>query len=291
MPQVDSLGFCRTPSLAVTLRRATEISTLPHIAVRVMKIASDPNSGVREIKEIMEADAALSARVLRCVNSSAYAVRTKIANLQQAIAYLGVKQICNLVMTASVSSVFQKEEPIGSYNRKQLWHHLVAVGVCARMIARRMRIRQFEDVFLAGLLHDFGIILEDQHVHGPFVDVIGALAPGTTLAKVELALLGFDHRVLGEQVARQWSLPAGVVDTMRHHHDSTAYQGEHRETVQCVELANYVCSAKGHSSVGLQLVKFPGDAVSAFGLRKEDFLVIAEDFDRELSMNSTLLQL
>jgi HD-like signal output (HDOD) protein len=92
-------------------------------------------------------------------------------------------------------------------------------------------------------------------------------------------------------VARQWNLPAGVVDAMRYHHGSAACPEAHRETVQCVELANYVCSAKGHSSVGLQLVKFPGDVVSAFALRKEDFLVIAEDFDRELSMNSTLFQL
>ena len=167
------------------MRRITEISTLPYIAVRVMKIANDPDSGVHEIKDVVEADPALSARILRCVNSSAYAMQTKITNLQQAIAYLGVKQICNLVMTASVSSVFQKDVSIGRYNRKQLWRHLVAVGVCARMIARRMRLRHFEDVFLAGLLHDLGIILEDQHVHGSFVEVIRSVGAGKTLVETE----------------------------------------------------------------------------------------------------------
>jgi len=84
-----------------------EISTLPHIAMRVLHVANDPDSSVRDLKEILESDAALSTRVLRSVNSSAYGLRTKITNLQQAIAYLGMKQIRNLAMTASVSDLFR----------------------------------------------------------------------------------------------------------------------------------------------------------------------------------------
>jgi putative nucleotidyltransferase with HDIG domain len=290
MAPLDSSGTCARPSLAATLCRISEVSTLPHIAVQVMKVAGDPNSGVREIKGILEVDAALSARVLRCVNSSAYGMRTKITNLQQAITHLGVKQICNLAMTASVSNLFRQDTSIGTYSRKQLWRHLVAVGLCARMIARRMRLRDFEDVFLAGLLHDLGIILEDQHVHDSFVEVLRLAVPGETLAKVEQAQLGFDHTTLGEQVARKWNLPNGVVDTVRYHHGSAASQGKYRDTIQCVEVANYLCSAKGHTAIGLQLVEFPGEAISAFGLKKEDILVLAEDLGQEISANQTLFQ-
>jgi HD-like signal output (HDOD) protein len=159
------------------------------------------------------------------------------------------------------------------------------------MIARRMRLRHFEDVFLAGLLHDLGIILEDQHVHGPFVEVIRSVGPGKTLVEVEQAHLGFDHTLLGEQVAQQWKLPNGVADTMRYHHDSTACQGKYWDTVQCVEVANYLCSASGYSAIGLQLVDFPGNALSAFGMEKDDLLVLAGDLDRELETNQTLFQL
>jgi putative nucleotidyltransferase with HDIG domain len=291
MATVDCPDSPATLSLAEVLLRIQEISTLPHIAVRIMEVANDPNSGAREVKNIMEADAALSTRVLRCVNSSAYATRTKIANLQHAIAYLGVKQIRNLAMTASVSSLFQKDEQIGTYNRRQLWRHLVAVGICARMIARRIRLSHFEDVFLAGLLHDLGIILEDQHVHGPFLDVLRSLGPGKTLPETERRHLGFDHTTLGEQVARQWTLPCGVIDTVRHHHHSASYRGSYRDTVQCVEVANYLCSAKGISAIGLHLVEAPCEAILAIGLGKEDLLVFADDLDRELSVNQMLLQL
>ncbi len=70
-----------------------------------------------------------------------------------------MKQVRNLAITASVSKLFRQEEAIGSYLRSQLWQHLVSVGVCARLIAMRREFENFEDMFLAGLLHDIGIIL------------------------------------------------------------------------------------------------------------------------------------
>ena len=126
------------------------------------------------------------------------------------------------------------------------------------MIAQRMCAAHFEDVFLAGLLHDLGIVLEDQHVHGSFVETIQSARAGKTLVDVEQAHLGFDHTLLGEKVAQQWNLPNGVADAMRDHHDSAACQGNYWDTVQCVEVANYLCSATKHSSIGMQLVNFPG---------------------------------
>jgi HD-like signal output (HDOD) protein len=283
---------CPTPSLADVARRIQEISTLPRIALRVMDIASNPDAGPRELKEVMEADAALSMRVVRCVNSSAYAVRTKITSLQQAITYLGVKQIRNLALTASVSRLFEKDDGIGAYSRKGLWRHLVGVGICARLIAMRIRLPEFEDVFLAGLLHDIGIILEDQHVHAGFVDVLGALEQGKTLCDIEQAHLGFDHTRLGERVGRVWKLPDGVVDAIRYHHGlGPGYDGTQTGTVRCVELANFICSLRSVSAVGVHVVAFPRDTMLALALGKDDLAVLAEDFDRELNNNQTLFHL
>jgi len=278
-----------TPSLADVSRRIHEISTLPHIALRVLEVANDPDSGARDLKNAMETDVALSARVLRCVNSSAYAIRFKITNLQHAIAYLGVKQIRNLALTASVSQLFKGETRIGPYERKSLWRHFVAVGVCARLLAMRLRLSEFEDVFLAGLMHDVGIVLEDQHVHKGFVEVVQSLRQGETLAAVERRILGFDHMRLGETIARNWKLPSGVADTIRCHHGAAGYQGPHTETVRCVEVANFLCSIKRITSVGLPLVDLPSATIQALSLTKQDLLVLAEDLDRELSQQQALL--
>ncbi len=277
-------------SLKRVVQEIDEISTLPQIALRVMEVANDPDSGAADLKQIMEGDAALSARVLRCVNSSAFAVRSEITNLQQAIAYLGQKQIRNLAVTISVSELFRQNETIGTYRRSELWRHLVSVGICARMIAMRLKFANFEDLFLAGLLHDIGIILEDQHLHEHFVAVIESLDARQSLPAVERSHLGFDHSALGEEIATMWGFPEATKAAIRHHHMSVNYRGEHVQEVRCVEVANLLCTLKGITSVGRKLVKFSRPAFEGLSLAKDDVSILAEDLDAELASNSGLFQ-
>lgn len=291
MSSVDFATSPSPPTLDQVSRRISDISTLPQIALRVIEIANDPNSRARDLKDVLEGDAALSSRVLRCINSSAYAMRTKVTNLQHAITYLGVTQIRNLAMTASVSELFKKHEAIGPYDRVGLWRHLVAVGIGARMIAARLGIKSFEDVFLAGLLHDIGIILEDQHAHKQFSVAMQSLRAREPLIEVERQHLGFDHTILAGEIARKWRFPELVIAAVRHHHNSANYRGEHSEVLWCVEMANLICSVKGLPSVGVHLVRVSPAAISGLALTKEDIQVMAADLDRELALNEHLFQL
>lgn len=243
------------------------------------------------MKEIVETDATLSARVLRCANSSAYAVRTEITNLTQALAYLGLKQIRNLAITASVSELFKEEEVIGSYSRIGLWRHLVSVAICARLIAMRCKFGNFEDAFLAGLLHDIGIILEDQQVHDEFVEVMQSLPGAKSLIEIEDRHLGFNHTTLGEELAQRWGFPEHTKVAIRHHHASVNYRGPHIDILRCVDVANLICTLAGTSSVGLKLVKLSPPALKGLSFSKNDIVVLADDLKEELSASATLFNI
>jgi HD-like signal output (HDOD) protein len=277
--------------LDIVVRRIDQISTLPQVALRVMQVASDPKSSAGDLKEVMEGDVALSARVLRCANSSAYAVRTKITSLQQAIAYLGMKQIRNLAATAGVSELFMRDEAIGTYRRGGLWRHLVSVALCSRLIAMRMKLSNFEDMFLAGLLHDIGIVLEDQYAHLEFAAAIEGLRPEESLMESERRAMGFDHTALGERLAEIWAFPEPVKAAIRHHHGSVCYQGESLALLRCVEVGNLICSLKGISSVGVCRIKVRPETLRGLSLGKQDILVLSEDLDREIAQNSALFQM
>lgn len=278
---------CNVVQLA---RRIQELSTLPQVALEVMRVADNPNATAADLKAAMELDVALSARVLRTVNSSAYALRTKVTNLQQAITYLGLKHIRNLAMTAGVSRLFKQENTIGPYRRLNLWRHLVAVGICSRLVALRLKFANFEDIYLAGLLHDLGIILEDQYVHPQFAAAVQALEPGVTLCEVERSRLGFDHTLLGFHVAENWRFPELVRNVIRHHHRSVEADPEYRTSVQCVELANLICSCKGMTSVGVNVVKVSPEVIRDLGIGRLDLAVLASDLDEEIWRNSTLFE-
>jgi putative nucleotidyltransferase with HDIG domain len=281
----------KPPTMDDLVRRIHEISTLPQVAMKTIEVANDPKSSAIDMKEIIESDAALGARILRCVNSSAYATREKVTSLQQAISYLGLRQIRNLALTASVAELFAKEENIGSYRRRGLWGHLVAVGICSRLIAMRQKISDFEAAFAAGLLHDIGIVLEDQYVHGPFCTMVQSLRDGTTLVEAERTHLGFDHARLGAKVAELWRFPENVKAAIGYHHMSVNYRGNDIEIVRCVEVANLICTVKGYPSVGLKLVKASQPALNALSLTKEHIVVLAHDLDEELTKHAALFEL
>lgn len=278
-------------SFETVARRATEISTLPQVALKVIQVAKDPNTGAADLKAVVEGDPALGARVLRMVNSAAYGVRSAVSNLQQAISYLGFNQVRNLAMTASVSEIFRKDGRAGPYQRSLLWRHLVSVGICARLVASRCRLASFEDAFLAGLLHDIGIILEDQHAHARFRRIMSALREDTTLSAVEKTHLGFDHCQLGDRIAEEWRFPPTVRAAIRFHHASHEYDGEEAEIVRCVEIANVICTIKGISSVGMRLVRPSLQVFRMMGFRKEDLVILAVDLDREIERNQGLFEL
>ena len=281
----------RPKSVDAVVRRVSDVSTLPQVALKVMEVAKDPDAGAADLKAVVEGDPALGARVLRMVNSAASGVSSTVTNLQQAISYLGFSQVRNLAMTASVSEIFKENEKIGTYQRTKLWRHMVSVGICAQLVARRCKMPGFEDAFLAGLLHDIGIILEDQHTHQLFCEVIRNLSDDTTLVAVEKELLGFTHCILGAKIAEAWRFPPAVRAAIRFHHASSGYRGPGSDIVRCVEIANVICTLKGIRSVGAGLVKPPLETFQAMGLQKEDIVILATDLDQEIATSESLFEL
>ncbi len=291
MQQQATAGPTKPVSVDAVAQRISEVSTLPQVALKVVQVAKDPTTGARELKTVVESDPALTARVLRAANSASNALRSKITNPQQAISFLGFSRIRNLAMTASVSDLFQRDEAIGTYHRTMLWEHQVAVAVCARFIASRCKLTAFEDAYLAGLLHDIGIILEDQYVHECFAAAIRDLSEEHSLTETEQKHLGFDHTMLGTRLAEAWSFPPVVQAAIRYHHMSQSCGDEEVDLVRCVEIANFLCTLKGFSSVGLALIRPPVNAMDGLGLQPEDVKILAVDLDGEIEREKELFQL
>lgn len=279
------------PSLDRLVKTITEISTLPQVALRVMEVVNDAHAGAADLCRIVEADPSLGSRVLRCVNSAAYGMNERVTDLRRAIIFLGFNQVRNLAVTASVADVFRGNEPIGPYRRAQLWQHLVSVAVCARMIATRRSMPQFEETFLAGLLHDFGIILEDQYCHQPFAEMLQAIKPEDRLIQREQEYLGFDHTMLGYRIGKKWKFPDSALSAICYHHASETCRDAHAPVVACVELANFICTMCGRSSIGLALLDPPLSALKTLGVTRGDVKVLAQDLDEELERNRKLFNL
>ena len=194
-------------------------------------------------------------------------------------------------MTAAVSVLFQKDEVIGPYRRSQLWSHLVSVGLCSRLIAMRIREPEFEDMFLAGLLHDIGIVLEDQFAHPEFCGIIRSLQPEASLIECEQRQLSFDHTLLGDRMAERWRFPQPVRAAIRYHHMSNYYEQDENLLVRCVEAANVICSHLGITSVGLNLVRNVDFAELELPMAQEELPALSEELKEEITRSASLFDL
>lgn len=274
-------------STNVALSRLTarigEISSLPEVVYRILTLVEDPNTGASDLSEAVRSDPALAMRVMRTVNSPYYALEEKVSDLQQAIAILGFQEIRNLALTSHVANLFRSSEGYKHYSRRGLWEHLVATGMVARMVAQTTGRIGPHEAFLAGLLHDLGLILLDQYAHAGFCRIVDAIGPDRPTCQVEMEVLGFTHAELGQTVAAQWNLPEHLTVAIGFHHEPQACEGTYRSLVCGVAMANFLCHHQDVTSLGIANVPLPSPEVFAeLQLGREELNQIVEELEKAL---------
>ncbi len=264
--------------------RIGEVSSLPHVALQIVQLADDPTTGADDLLDAIRGDPALSMRVMRTVNSSYYGLEEKVADLKQGITLLGFSEVRNLALTAYVAPLFRESERHLGYTREALWNHMVAVGLVARHIAGVVKTVPPQEAYLAGLLHDLGLVLIDQYLHRPFCRIIDLLDEENLLCDLEMKLLGFDHAALGQYICERWNLPEHLSISVGSHHAPEAYDGPHRDIVYVVALANFFCHLKDVTSLGIRTAETPSaDLFAELGIHKRQVSEILAQVDEILS--------
>ncbi len=230
------------PDLNTIVKSVEQIATLPDITARVVQAAQDPRNNAFELLKIVTHDPALAAKILKVVNSSFYGLSVQITSLGRAIALLGMNAVKNLAVASSISTMFRGGEICRGLEAGDLWNHSIAVAVCARELARGMKLETAEEAFLVGLLHDVGLLLEHQLYPEQLREICDESRASTyAFRDLEHQRLGFDHAQLGGAVAERWKFPAGIAAAIRHHHAPAQAPIEQRSLAWLVYAADSVC--------------------------------------------------
>ncbi|HEY3667872.1 MAG TPA: HDOD domain-containing protein [Polyangiaceae bacterium] len=204
-------GAIRTTLEAKLAAGSLELPLLPGVAMELTSAAAKEDVDARTIADMLKRDPALSAHVLRIVNSPVYSPRAQIVSLQQAVARVGVAKIREIALViACKTGVFKAK----GYEREidEVFKHSIACALFAQEIARNTR-NNVEDAFLCGLLHDVGrpVLLQA---------LVGLLREARVHASQEavLALVTELHESAGSALAKAWALPETVVTALAKHH-------------------------------------------------------------------------
>ncbi|MFT5433602.1 MAG: putative nucleotidyltransferase with HDIG domain [Myxococcota bacterium] len=207
----------------------------PALCVKVFSLIQSPNASASEIGELVALDPNITARLLKIVNSSYYGLPSQVDTLQRAVTLLGTRDLYNLVLAISAVRSFSAIGA-GLVSIERFWCHSVYVGLMAREIAKRIKLREPDRLFVIGLLHDIG----SPVIYAQLPELLGTVAePGTVgedqLAEQELQLLGFEHASVAACLLETWQIPAPLRNAIRHHHNPESAAADIQEAaVLCI---------------------------------------------------------
>lgn len=204
------------------IRGASRLPVLPKVTIRLLKALDAPDSSSKDIAEIIVAEPALTARILKLANSSFYGQRGLISKIHNAVVVLGLKTIRSLALTVWTHTLRSQARSVEVLNLlSPLLTHGLAAGIIARLLAERVNLACGEDAFMAGLLHDIGRVALVAQMGTEYQTQIldPAVHLGMPLHDKEGEILGFDHRAIGSALMASWSLPAFLANVVEHHHD------------------------------------------------------------------------
>jgi HD-like signal output (HDOD) protein len=230
------------------LKSGTQLPTLPTVVFQLHAVLDDDRKGPIDVAAVIQRDPALTTRLLRAANSAMYhRGDDRVASVYAATQRIGMDQVRSLCLVLAVVQAFGGRRRVMSH--EALWTHSGAVGAVARHLygaAGRPGSLSVDDVYVAGLLHDVGLLVLDQLFAKEFDELHGLREEiELPLWQHEEDMLGMDHGDIGGLLLGSWSLPAAVVDAVTYQHRPAEAPEQHRMVCHAVHAAELLCTELG----------------------------------------------
>lgn len=191
--------------------------TLPAVYLKLKALLDSPEYSMRDIGDLMAQDPAITARLLRLVNSAYFGVSVPIDRVSKAVNLLGTQQVHDLVLATSVMDAF-KGSGGGVLNLAEFWLRSVRCGVIARSMATRCNILDTERMFVVGLLREIGHLILYRREPDLALRARDRARDGRELLfRIEREEIGCDYAQIGAELMAAWQLPTSLELTVRHH--------------------------------------------------------------------------
>lgn len=193
--------------------RAVTLYSRPTVAMDLLRLVEQPAVDAQAIKNCVAQDPAMVSKVLRVVNSSLYGLTRPVSDLNQAIGILGMKPLKLLVLGFSLPDELFAD--VAARELRWYWTNTLTRAVAARLLCEKLWRQPGDEVFVAGLLQDIGILVLLRELGAPYARFLsGIINENCLLAPLEHETLGFDHVQLSAAVLRHWQLPERLVQAV-----------------------------------------------------------------------------
>lgn len=270
------------------IKKFSIAKTLPHVAIRLTKLISDENSTMQDFEKMMKMDPTLVLRLLRVVNSPYYGLRQKVNSISRAVVVIGINNLRNMIVTEALKDIFKETQEQDAFSRNRLWLHCAAVSICGQMISERIFGQNGENAFLCGILHDIGMIVEDQTTHDLFNQACKTYAQDTgPIIDHEKKIIGTDHCEVGYLLAKDWKLPSEVQEGIKQHHDVLKKVSPSSMT-GTIQISEYIVAKLDYTAMPGMKPTLSSPLADHIRENVEEYKALVKDLPEEMSRASEL---
>lgn len=266
----------RDQSIAAAIREISHIATLPEITLKIVTLVEDPKSTAQDLHKVISNDPALCARILKVVNSAFYGLPGQIGSINRAIVLLGLNAVKNIAIAASLAKLFRGGELTPTFSARNLWAHSMATAAASKAIAEHLKLGLTDEAFLAGLIHDIGVVVEIQYDRHKLIEVINRVgcgaggAPLRDMLEVEEEVFGATHQDFGRGLCEKWKFPKSFAYVTGYHHFPMKLPPECRTLACIVCLADRLAAeVPGGFRLDLSSTDMPPDVMNELKLTTE----------------------
>lgn len=212
------------------------LPTLPEVALKVREAAEDPNVGIADLAKVIGNDAALTARIIKVVNSPLLRTSKEITDLQMAVGRLGINYTANLATGLAMEQMFQATSDVVDKKMREAWNKSTEIaGICHVLCKHYTRLLP-DQATLAGLVSQIGIlpILTYAEEHSEL------LADSISLNHVIEAI----HPIIGDKILRTWDFPEPIacIPSQFLNFQRNSAKADYVDIVQVAMLQSYLGS-------------------------------------------------
>ncbi len=278
-----------TPELEAKLKACPNLPSPSTVAIQIIQLANEPESDFKKIIRLLTCDPALSSKILRVANSPVYPYTKKVENLHQALMVIGLNATISLALSFSLVKSLKTPQGQG-LDFTLYWKRAILSGISCQVLGTTCGIPEGEELYLAGLLQDLGMLALDQVFPDLYVSLVGPQSDHANLIAHEKHTLGLTHGAIGGWLLTQWNLPDRLRLAVACSDDPTRIpeQDERAPFSYCVTLSGMIAEIFIRETDKAFMQSITQQACSLLQLTPEDLMKTLETVKERLPETESL---
>lgn len=252
MTDEDDTELIKKAARSILKDEIKHLQLVPSVALKLLNLTNDDNAKIESMSRIIETEPVLAAKILKQVNSAAYALPNKITSINRAVTILGFSTVRQLALNLLLYNKLIQQNASQRFEFLFFWQHCLYVASLSKRIAVALKYPDPDLIYTGGLLHDIGKVVLETYGRITYSDFIDSIDKcGHSSLEEERRFFGLTHAEMGHIFCLEWQLPTSIMAIVAFHHnqptESSPY-AKFKTEIAIVSFANYIAWIQGIGS-------------------------------------------